>query len=78
MRATDQLKSRLNFVINQDLSKQELGIKDYLNTFKKVNNKSFQPSSNFIEWDETSKPEHSPTKRRNDNHRSLVVNEIIN
>jgi hypothetical protein len=49
----NQQMSRFNFVINQDLAKKEMGIKDYLNTFKKVNNKSFVPTVNILEWDTT-------------------------
>lgn len=41
-------------VLNPELAKKDLGIKDYLKTFKKVNNKDRIAKPGILEWDTNS------------------------
>lgn len=80
--ANNQLQSRLNMHLNHEIAKKDLGIKDYLNTFKSKNTKAFDSKLNLYNAERSGAEERmfSPSaKRRNDHHRSKLNNgNIIN
>ena len=72
-KGANQMRSNLSMVLNQEQARRDAGIKDYLNTFKSVNNKERKTNITFNMGeqaaDETRKP-----KRPNEMHRCTMTN----
>ena len=68
-----QLESKLSLVLNHELAKKDVGIKDYLNSFKKVNIKDRVSTPGLLAWDENAKTQQSSSNgvRKHENHACL-------
>lgn len=63
----------MSHVLNHEIARKDAGIRDYLATFKKVNNKQRQSQLNF-NWDDNKAPTERKAKRPAHNHASMLTN----